>query len=491
MAKPLSVLFVTSEVFPFAKVGGIADVSYSLPLALRDIGHDVRVMLPKYGQISERKNRIHEINRLRDIPVAIGDKTDPATVKSSSINNPRTKVQAYITTNQRYFNSKKGIYGDTRIGRDYSDNDDRFIYFDRTVVDTCMILNWYPDIIHCNDWQTAIIAGYVKAMFPAKFKKTKIVFTIHNFYKQGIYPLANLSKTNLPKEAYPNFTHKGKFNFMKGGLIYSDYITTVSPTYGEEILHDKKLSGELNTVLVAQKNKFQGIMNGIDVWGWNPKTDPLIKRKFLGDFNEFKTDNKIAMLKEFDLPYKEGTPVIGLISRLDAQKGTALLLESIDKLMEENIQMVVLGEGDQELKNSLRNAAKKYPDKLSVKIIFDEILSHQIEAGADMFLMPSLYEPCGLNAMYSILYGTIPIARATGGLIDTVKEYNSKAKTGNGFLFKEFKPESLVTAVKKAIGVYKKKEEWQAFGLRCMSSNFSWENSAKKYDEVYRAVFKD
>jgi starch synthase len=489
MAKPLSILFVTSEVYPFVKVGGIADVAYSLPLALRELGHDVRVMVPKYGIISERKNRIHEINRLRDVPIPIGDKTDPATIKSSSINSPRTKVQAYITTNHKYFDAKKGIYTDPKTGKEYKDNDERFIYFNRTVIETCLLLGWFPDVIHCNDWQSGIIPAYVKVMFPQKFKKTKVVFTIHDFYQQGVYTHHSFDKTGLPKTERQNFLHKTNFNFMKGGLVYADKITTVSPSYAAEILKDKTHSNGLNAILEKRKDDFTGILNGIDPWAWNPKVDPLIKTKFSGDIEAYKISNKIELLKKFKLEYNEETPVLAIVTRLSPQKGIPLLIEAAEKILSENIQLVVLGDGDTDMKNELKNLAKKYPTKLGVKTAFDEILAHQIEAGADFFLMPSLYEPCGLNSMYSLTYGTVPIVRATGGLKDIVSEFEPKTKKGNGFVFRNSNANEFYNAVKKAIEQFKHKENWLTLISNGIEADFSWD--AKQYADVYYSAFKD
>ncbi len=488
MAKSISVLFVSSEAYPFAKVGGIADVTYSLPLALRDLGHDVRVMIPKYGVTSERKNRIHEINRLRDIPIPMGSRSEPVTVKSSSMNNPRQKVQAYIATNDRYFNSKKGIYHDPRTWKEYADNDERFIFFNRTVIETCLLLGWFPDVIHCNDWQTALIPAYVKAMFPEEFKDTKVVFTIHNFYYQGDFEGMDFSLTGLPKEAQKKFKTKNGYNFMKGALYYADYITTVSNSYAEEILADKKLTNGLNSKLKERAKDFKGILNGIDPWAWNPKNDSFIKSKLNSDLEEYKYDNKVELSIEFGFEFKPRTPIIGMITRFDEQKGIDLVIDSIDDLMELDIQLVILGEGTSDHKKELRRLARKYSDKIKVKFEIDDRLAHQIEAGADMFLMPSKFEPCGLNLMYSLLYGTIPIIRYTGGLKDIAKPYDPKTKTGNSFVFDKANSKELVDAVKKAVEVYQDEEEWEQLVRNGMRNDFSWDDSAKQYEEIYKKV---
>jgi starch synthase len=489
MAKPLSILYVASEVYPFVKVGGIADVAYSLPLAIRELGHDIRVMVPKYGNVSERKNRIHEINRLKDVPIPIGDKTDPATVKSSSVFNPRNKVQAYITTNHRFFDAKKGIYTDPKTDKEYKDNDERFIYFNRTVIETCLLLGWVPDIIHCNDWQTGIVPAFVKIMFPHKFKKTKIVFTIHDFYQQGVYTHHSFDKTNLPKEIRQDFIHKSNFNFLKGGLMYSDRITTVSPSYAAEILKDKSQSNGLNALLIEKSENFTGILNGVDPYQWNPKNDANIKTKFTGDKAAFKLANKKYLLQKFKLEFHEDIPVIAMISRLTHKKGIPLFIESLEKILAENVQVVFLGDGDSDMKNALREIAKEFPNKFGLKIVFDEALAHQIEAGADMFINTSIYEPCGLNIIYSLLYGTVPIVRATGGLKDIVFDYDPKTKTGNGFLYRNLNVTELYNAVKKALDLFKKKSVWASIVENGMKSDFSWK--AKKFTDIYYSALKE
>ncbi len=491
MAKPLSILYVSSEVFPFAKIGGIGDIAYSLPIAIRDQGHDIRVMLPKYGIVSERRNKIHEINRLKDMPIPVGDETILATVKSSSICNPRTKVQAYITTNQDYFDSKKGIYSDPKTGEDYPDNDERFMFFSRTVIETCMLLGWYPDIIHCNDWQTALAAAFAKILFPNKFKKTRFVLTVHNFAQQGEYPEATFAKLALPEAVKANFMHNGKVNFLKAGIIYADYINTVSQTYSAEILQDPKYTKDLNKVMIENAGKFTGIMNGIDTYNWNPRTDSLLKKKLTDDFEEYKELNKRYIAEQFGLEYRPKTPLIGIVTKFSDYKGTDLLLESLPKLAEMDMQLVIMGDGDQKYKNQMKELYKKYYNKFAFKIGFDEDMTHTLEAGCDMYIMPSLYEPCGLNAMYSMVYGTVPIVRATGGLSEIVKEFNMDTRTGNGFSFKDYTAEALCQAVEKAITAFKKRDLWYEFSKRLMKEDFSWKESVKQYISIYYNTFKD
>lgn len=489
MAKPFSILFVASEIYPIAKTGGVADVAFGLPLALRDLEHDVRVMLPKYGAISERKNRIHEINRLKDIPIVVGDTQELATVKSSSIVNTRTKVQAYMTTNNHYFDSKWGLYSDPETGLEYEDNDERFIFFARSVIQTCLLLGWFPNVVHCNDWHTAIVPMYMKAMYPDKFKNTKVVFTIHNVSNQGVFPFKEtFRKTGFAENFAEDVKHKNKFNFMKAGLLYADHITTVSDTYAKELLADTELTNGLNAILKKRKDVFTPIVNGIDTTIWTPDKDKLITKRYTVDSLEKKADNKEALVEKFELEFKPETPVIAMVSRLVEQKGFSLLKQASEKLFAEDVQLLILGEGDKDIEDVLKALMKRYPDKLSVKIGFDEPLSHLMEAGADMYLMPSLFEPCGLNQLYSFAYGAVPIVRATGGLIDTVKEFDDKTKKGNGFLFNKFEAGDMLKAIHKALETYKDQDVWQHVVRNGMKEDHSWGNSSKKYEEIYRKL---
>jgi starch synthase len=492
MAKPLSILYVSSEVFPFAKVGGVGDIAYSLPLAIRDAGHDIRVMLPKYGIVSERRNKIHEINRLRDMPIPAGSSMELATVKSSSIFNPRTKVQAYISTNIKFFDLKKGIYGDPKTGIDYEDNDERFLFFSRTVIETCLILGWFPDVIHCNDWQTAAVMALAKTLFPNKFKKTRFLFTVHNFAQQGEFPEESFEKYGLPATAKDNFMHKGKINFLKAGLKYADYVNTVSNTYATDVLQDSKHTNGLNEELITLGAKFTGIINGIDIWGWNPKTDVHISKQYVDEIDEFKAENKKAICESFGLPYKPETPLIGVIGKFSEAKGTDLLLKTLPKLLEgADVQVAILGDGENSIKDEMKNIYKNHFEKFAFKLGFDEDVAHSLEAASDMFLIPSLYEPCGLNSMYSMLYGAAPIARATGGLSEIVKEYDSETKSGNGFVFNDYNSDEMLAAINRALDLFKRKDEWNDFAKRIMKSDFTWDESVKKYVQIYYGMFKD
>ena len=491
MAKSLSILYVTSEVYPFVKVGGLADTSYAFTLAVRDFGHDIRVMLPKYGNVSERKNKIHEINRLKDMPISVGKDTELATVKSSSISNPRTKVQAYITTNGKYYDQKKTIYTDPKTGLDLEDNDERFIFFNRTVVETCILLGWVPDIIHCNDWQTALVPAYVKLMFPSKFKKTKVVFTIHDFSRQGVFPPSTFEKTGFKKELKQQFLHKKQFNFMKAAIENADFITTVGPSYAQEILKDTNYSDGLNKTLAEKSKIFKGFKLGIDGYQWNPKCDTDIYKKLEDDFTAFKSENKKQLLKDAGLPYNQATPVFGMVTKLNDNKGIPLFLESADKLLKENLQIVLLGDGDKEIKKKIKKLVAKYPKKFVFREEYNERFAHQITAGSDFFLLPNNYAPSGLNSLYALNCGTIPVARSTGSLKDIVTKYNIKTQQGNGFLFENNSAAELHQTIKSALAIYNDIENWNRLIDNALNGDYSWTESVTNYDEIYRNLLKD
>jgi len=491
MAKSITVLFAASEIFPYVKFGGVADFSYSFTLALRGLGHDVRVMMPRYGNISERKYQIHFIKRLQDIPIKIAGKEELFTVKSSSISNQRYKVQSYITTNSFYFDQRKAIYNDPETGKPFPDNDERFILFAQSVVTTCLLLNWYPEILHCNDWQTALIPVIAKTLYPNKFKKTKFVLTVHNFANQGEFPETTFDKIGLPAEVKDKLMHNGKVNFLKGGILFSDYVTTVSPTYAKEVLQDENHTKGLNKILLERNNNFAGILNGIDPWQWNPRVDDSIACQLQNsNFEGYKNCNKEDLLKAVGLPVELQKPLIGMISHIDENKGIKLLIDAFDKIMKEDLYLVLLGTGDKNITKKLQSLAEKYPDKFIFKNVYDEQLAHKIEAGADIFLMPSIYEPCGYNAMYSVVYGTVPVVRATGGLIDSVEPFNPTTKEGYGFVFDEPTPSALVKKLREALQAYKDKDLWQKIIQNCLSKNFTWQESVDQYVEIYKSLIK-
>lgn len=491
MSKPLNILFVSSEVEPFAKTGGLADVSGTLPQVIKDQGHEIRIIMPRYGSISERKFKLHDVIRLKDIEVPIGKEKKIANVNSSFIANVKSKVQVYFLANKELY-ERAGIYISPDSKKDYVDNDVRFIFFCRGVLETLKRLGWQPDIIHCNDWQTGLIPAYVKTMYNHDpfFKNIKTVFTIHNLAYQGTFPPAAFDKTGLPVAEFgkEGVEFYGKLNFMKAGLVYSDIITTVSEKYAEEICSTEEFGCGLEGVLQKRKSHLHGIINGIDYNIWNPETDELIVKRYDMRTLEGKRDNKKELLAKFGLAYKENVPLVGIISRLVDQKGLDLIKEIADDFMKLDVQFVMLAAGEKRYQDYFETLHKKYAAKMGLFIGYNDELAHLIEAGCDMYLMPSRYEPCGLNQLYSLKYGTVPIVRATGGLEDTIHDVESG--NGNGFKFKKYDSKELFKAIQRALKMYHDTAAWKKIMKNGMQQDFSWESSAKKYTNLYRNLVK-
>lgn len=490
--KKLKILFVTSELFPFVKTGGLADVSAALPQMLTELGHEVRIMVPKYGAIDTRKYKIHDVVRLKDLSVKIGDKDVVFSVKSSFLPSQKVRVQIYFLDNQEYYGSRKSLYSDPLTGAEYKDNDERFILLSKAVFELIQKLGWVPDIIHCNDWQCGLIPAYLKTANTLEPELTgfKVLFTIHNLAYQGIFPASVFDKTGLPKElkTEKGVLHDGNFNFMKCGLLYADCINTVSEGYAKEILSDKVISGGLSSVLTKRKSDVFGLVNGIDYNIWNPEIDKFIPKKFSIKNIENKLVNKKVLVERFGLKYDEKVPVIGIISRLHDTKGVDLIVESFEEMMKLNIQVVLLGTGERKYHTIFEKLNKKYQKKFACYLGFNDELAHLIEAGADMYLMPSFYEPCGLNQMYSSVYGTIPIVRETGGLADTVSRFSDKNEDGTGFMFKAYESKALIKELKRAVTTFDDKKVWCKIVKNGMKTDFSWQVSAKKYIDLYKTV---
>ncbi|MBW7843366.1 MAG: glycogen synthase GlgA [Ignavibacterium sp.] len=492
-AKKLKILFVTSEVVPFVKTGGLADVSSALPQMLSELGHEVRIVVPKYGAVDERKFKIHEIVRLKDLQVKIGNKDVIFSLKSCFLPGPRIRVQIYFLDNQEYFGSRNSLYLDPRTGKDYPDNDERFILLSRAVMELIIKLGWIPDVIHLNDWQCGLIPAYLKTIYKdhESFDKFKTLFTIHNLAYQGEFPIAAFQKTGLPKElesTTKGIVHKGKINFMKSGLMFADVINTVSRTYANEIRTKEEYGEGLKEVLSKRKDSLFGIVNGIDKNVWNPEKDKLIPVKYSVKNIEAKLENKKELADRFGLKFREDVPIIGLISRLFDSKGIDLLQKAFSDLMKLNIQFIVLGTGDSKYHSFFEKMAMKHSDKFAVYLGFNDELAHLIEAGSDLFLMPSKYEPCGLNQMYSLTYGTVPIVRETGGLADTVIKYNEKTEEGTGFVFKKYDSVEMLKEIKRAVKVFNNKKVWQKIMRNGMKMDFSWDVSARQYIELYKSM---
>lgn len=491
--KKYKILFVTSEVYPFIKTGGLADVSSALPQKLQEMGHQVRIVVPKYGAIDERKFKIHEVVRLKDLKLNIGEKEVVFSLRSSFLIGPKTRVQIYFLDSPEYFGSRHSLYNDPLTGEEYTDNDERYILLARSVFELIQKLGWIPDVIHCNDWQCGLVPAYLKSMAKTEaiFKPIKSLFTIHSLGFQGVFPKTTFAKTGLPKElnSEKGILHKGEVNYLKSGLLYADMINTVSETYAKEIATVKELGMGLDDVLSKRKKDIYGIINGIDDTIWHPNVDSKIAKKYSAKNLDDKLENKKELTENFNFQFKENTPIISMITRLYDIKGMDIIEKAFPELMKLDINFIVLGTGDKKYHKFFTNMASKYHEKFSCYIGFDDELAHVIEAGSDMFLMPSRFEPCGLNQLYSLMYGTVPIVRKTGGLADTVQPFNPKTKTGNGFVFEPYSAKDMLNEIKAAIKIYSSsKELWQTIMTNGMKSDFSWMNSTKKYVDLYKKL---
>lgn len=473
----MKLLYASSEVFPYSKTGGLADVAGALPVALQNKGVEVSVITPLYKGIEKRFKLKDSGERYS---ILISSNTSEATIYEGIL---RRKVPVYFVNCKKYYNREE-LYT-TKEG-DFPDNAERFIFFSRLIVEFA-IKNGY-DIIHLNDWQTAMAAVYAKVLYNFQ---GKVILTIHNLGYQGLFWHFDMHLTNLDWSYFNSKALEfwGKINFLKGGIYFSDTITTVSPTYAKEILNEKDgfgLSGVLNDV----KDKIYGIINGIDYKEWSPKTDRYIATNYdEKTVARGKRSCKKELLKTLNLNGGLNRPIFGIISRLAEQKGLDLLMSVALDLMERDLFLVVLGSGEKKYEEALMSLKNRFPDKVSVSLGFNNELAHKIEAGADFFLMPSLYEPCGLNQMISMAYGTIPVVSAVGGLNDTVTDIN-ESKDGCGIKFTCASPQNLINAVDRALELYNKPKKFREVRKRAMQKDFSWDRSAQKYLELYRILIK-
>ena len=490
--EPLKICYVSSEVVPFAKTGGLADVAGALPVALKELNQDIRLMMSKYKSINERKFVLREVIRLKEVPVQMGGMSLVADGKTAFL--PNSKVHVYFLHIPEYFD-RKDLYVDSKTGKDFPDNAERFASFSKAVLETLKLLYWQPDIIHCNDWQTALIPFYLKTIYKDDefFKNSKTILTIHNLAYQGSFNAKKAAKIDIPPEYMKKGREAemyGKLNFLKAGILFADVVNTVSEKYAEEISSDPEYGYGFEEVFRANKIKVHGILNGADYSQWTPEGDHLIPVNYSIETLEEKEKNKEELCRQNKLTYDKNIPVIGMISRLTDQKGFDLIAEAADELLHMNLQLVILGTGEPKYHELLQKLAKKHPGKLAVNLRFDNKLAHLIEAGADMFLLPSKYEPCGLSQIYSLKYGTVPIVRETGGLADTIQNFDPATGKGNGFVFKEYNAKAMVAAIRQAGEVFTRKDAWDTVRKNGMQQDFSWDNTAKKYMDLYYLALK-
>jgi starch synthase len=475
----MKILFISSEGLPYSKTGGLADVVEALPKALVELGHEVAVLLPRY-----RANKITS-TIIFSVTIPLGDTLRfPTLAEAQSVDG----VRYFFVDDPEYFDREQ-LYGD-KTG-DYPDNAERFAEFSRAAIEFTKRV-WLPDVIHCHDWQSALVPVLLRTQHSTDpvVRTLPVVFTIHNLGYQGLFPQTTMRKIGLPDNLFTMdaLEYYGKVNFLKGGLIFSDYLTTVSRRYAKEIQTPEYGMG-LEGVIRHRSENLVGILNGVDYAVWSPDADKFIAQNYSAHNLEGKKACKKDLLAQFKLPAENmDRPLIGIISRFADQKGFDLIAEVASDLMKENLALVVLGTGQPEYETLFKALAEKYSARVGVKVGFDNALAHKIEAGADMFLMPSRYEPCGLNQIYSLRYGTVPVVRATGGLDDTIQNFDPKAGQGTGFKFEEYTGKALLQCVKAALKTYKDSKARHALQTNGMAKDFSWKASAAAYVTLYEAA---
>jgi starch synthase len=481
------VLFVVAEAVPFAKTGGLADVAGALPPALHDLGVDVRLLMPRYATVDAGR---HGLNRVGEVSVSIGGRLEAAQVWEGIL---AGKVPVWFLDHPGYY-GRPGIYGEG--GRDYEDNLARFTCLCRAALNWVRGSGWTPDVFHCHDWHAALLPVYLDTVErgdPA-LRRAATLFTIHNLAYQGIFPRDQLPVTGLSEEIYwSRLEFYGSINLMKGALLSADLLNTVSETYAREI-QTPEFGHGLDGVLRTRSQDLYGVLNGVDYSVWDPRVDPYIPVRYGPEDLSGKRACKRALQAEFHLPEDPETPLVGMVTRLVDQKGLDLVHACLDRMVAAGAQFVLLGTGDPRYEAAFTEAARRYPRQVGARIGFDEGLAHRIEAGCDMFLMPSRYEPSGLNQLYSLRYGTVPIVRATGGLADSIVDATPEAIArgeANGFVFEAYTPDALWEAIRRALDVFRNPTLWRTLMQTGMRADFSWNRSARRYVELYeRACVK-
>lgn len=483
MGQELRVLIVASEGVPFAKTGGLADVVGALPLALKELGVDVRILLPYYGAVKQGKIPTAPVAEDLEVHTGLG------TISCDIMAPAAGDYPFYFVARDEYF-ERSQLYGTPR--GDYFDNLERFAFFSAAVLPFCQALEFQPDIIHCHDWQASLVPLYLRVRWWGEpiLSGARTLLTIHNLSYQGLFPKDKFPFLGLDMSLFSinGLEFYDKINLLKGGIVFSDAITTVSHRYSIEI-QTPEFGYGLEGVLRSRAGSLFGILNGVDYQDWNPETDPLIPANYSMADPKGKAKCKAALMEAFGLNKNLAqAPLLGIIGRLADQKGFDLVEAVLPQLMARDVMVVILGTGEEKYHRWLAGEAKKYPAKLGVKIAFDNALAHLIEAGADMFLMPSRFEPCGLNQMYSLKYGTVPIVRATGGLADTVTQVGHVTGAGTGFLFEDYSPEAFLKAIYTALAAFEDKRLWRRIMQNAMSQDFSWNKSARAYLDSYQRL---
>lgn len=489
----LRILFVTAEVTPFARTGGLGDVCGSLPTALAALGHDVRVIMPLYQSVRDQHVPLTAALTDVEIPLVFGARRAqiwqgqlPRATEVVAPDAPAVPV--YFIEQDDYF-ARPGLYGDTT--GDYPDNSLRFLFFARAALTLPERLAWFPHVLHCHDWHTGLIPAFLRFLpgLDPRIGEARTIFTIHNLAYQGVFPSWVFGATGLPTSLFQpsGVEFYGGMNFMKAGLMYADRLTTVSPTYAEEICTPAGGFG-LDGVLRERREVLSGIVNGADYRTWNPTSDPLLTAPYTVTDLAGKVTDKLALLQTFGLPEDAKTPVLSMVTRLVDQKGVDIVADAMSRLLALNVRFVMVGSGEARYEQMFTDWARRAPEQIGVHLGFSDALAHQIQAGSDMLLMPSRYEPCGLTQLYALHYGTIPIVRAVGGLKDTVVPFNAATGRGTGIVFEESTPDALLGAVVRALSVYGEKTTWTQLMQNAMQQDFSWDRSAARYVSLYRQI---
>ncbi len=481
----MNILFVASEVAPFAKTGGLADVSGALPRALNKLGNEVKVVMPRYYEIKRES--------LEKLPISLGVDMGIFGELWCGVYRgylPKSKVEIYFLEHEGFF-GRSGLYDEN--GFAYEDNAVRFIFLSKASLVLSKALNFKPDIVHANDWHSASIPILLKTLYIKDdfFRETSSVLTIHNLQHQGNFDKGIMDVLGVGWEHFTPLELEAmdRVNLLKGGIVFCDILSTVSKKYSHEIQTEEFGFG-LQEHIRAHSHKLYGILNGVDYDEWSPAVDKYLIKNYDIDSFEVKKKCKKDLQKIFGLPAKTKTPLIGFVGRLVEQKGISLISSVINGLMDMDLQVVMLGSGEKWAEEFFKDIALKYPDKFGCHIGYNNKLAHEIEAGCDMFLMPSLFEPCGLNQIYSLRYGTLPIVRATGGLDDTIKNYDKEKEEGDGFKFVFATPDALYHTIKWAIETYyNEPDSFKKMQLRAMREHFSWIDAASKYEDIYKSLY--
>ncbi|MEW6653355.1 MAG: glycogen/starch synthase [Bacteroidota bacterium] len=481
----MKIAFVSSEVFPYAKTGGLADVAGSLPIELSKLGNEIKVFMPKYNIFGEAEHGLHYLWNIGEIPVRTAGNVHSVHVHTAKL--PRSNVEVYFVDCPYFFHR-------FRVYTNDNDEDERFILFMKGVIEILQRISWAPDVIHCNDWQTGLLPLLLKENYgwDMLFRNTATVFTIHNIAYQGKFSKESFGKAEIKEEHYLNGgigVFEGSVNFMKTAILTSDVINTVSKTYAHELLTPEYGEG-MQSYLRERADDFYGIINGIDYQVWNPEKDVLLPFQYSAANLSGKLQNKKFLLEQLGFEFIEEVPLIGIVSRMVSQKGFDIIGYGLNELMSLNAQWVILGSGEQRYEEMFLYAKEQNPHKLYFYRGFNNELSHFIEAAADIFLMPSRFEPCGLNQIYSLRYGTVPVVRKTGGLADTVLDWNEHLakgdEIGTGYSFYDYTARALVQTVQRAIHDFRLKDVWQKIQQNGMNKDYSWRRSAERYVELYK-----